>query len=427
MAHLLAQIARFEAPVNYREIYPWLQRVRAFAALVILGSTAAAGFLSIPGAWIPTSLAAFVAVHAVVSSRRVHSPTEVLVIDAVAIAIGLGISDHAHTALVAAAAYLIATSITFGGLKSLIAALVTFGSTVVLRFLLPLPEPTALPAVGEALMWVSVTVFLGAVALSLMAAATEVHKAKHSQASALEAERRVSEMKNEFVSMITHELRTPLTNISGFADTLQEMWRHLPESDVDEFLRIIVSESGHLHNLVEDVLTIPRLEAGRLLLDPADFDLRAAAFKVVNLLFPEGGERSASVSIGSNVVVHADPNRVDQVLRNLVENARKYGGDTVSVEAVARNEEWQIVVTDNGTGLPRGAEGRVFEAFEQVTSGDSRADTGFGLGLTVARHLVEAMNGRIWYEPGFPIGARFCFTLPAGEIDQVPESRTEVA
>jgi two-component system phosphate regulon sensor histidine kinase PhoR len=234
-------------------------------------------------------------------------------------------------------------------------------------------------------------------------------------------------MKNEFVSMITHELRTPLTNISGFADTLQEMWRHLPESDVDEFLRIIVSESGHLHNLVEDVLTIPRLEAGRLLLDPADFDLRAAAFKVVNLLFPEGGERSASVSIGSNVVVHADPNRVDQVLRNLVENARKYGGDTVSVEAVARNEEWQIVVTDNGTGLPRGAEGRVFEAFEQVTSGDSRADTGFGLGLTVARHLVEAMNGRIWYEPGFPIGARFCFTLPAGEIDQVPESRTEVA
>ncbi len=76
-------------------------------------------------------------------------------------------------------------------------------------------------------------------------------------------------------------------------------------------------------------------------------------------------------------------------------------------------DEWQIVVSDNGTGLTDADGERIFEAFEQVTSGDSRTDTGFGLGLTFSRHLIEATGGRIWYEPGFPVGARFCFTLPA--------------
>jgi signal transduction histidine kinase len=425
VSKLAARFGRFEAPVDYGVIYPWLQRVRAAAAAVIFVTSVIGGFQHVPGAAFPLALAAVVVIHALIRSRTAHSPTESLVIDGVVVAIGLGSSGQAEAPLVAAAAYLIAASITFGGLKSLAASLGAFGVAVAVRPLLPIPDPSSMAGTANTMLLVAVAVFLSAVALSLMAAASEVFKAKRAQIAALTAERRVSEMKNEFVSMVTHELRTPLTNISGFADTLSDTWQVLPSDDVDEFLRIIVSESEHLKNLVEDVLAIPRLEAGRLLLDPTQFPLRPTAFKVVDLLFPEGGNRSAAVSIGSNVIVNADPNRVEQVLRNLVENARKYGGTSISLEAAPMGDDWKIVVADTGAGLTAKDRERVFEAFEQVTAGDSRTETGFGLGLAVARHLVEAMGGRIWYEPGFPVGARFCFTLPA--VQEQSEPIAEVA
>jgi signal transduction histidine kinase len=422
-----ARIRRFEAPVDYGEIQPWLQQVRAVAATVILVVTAFGIYLGVADIELSAAMAAVVVVHSLVRRRTPHSATEVLVIDAVTISIALGVSDHAHTPLVAAAAYLIAASVAFGGLKTLFWALSAFGASIAIRPLLPIPGPTTLPFAGEIIGWVVVAVLLGGVALSLLAAATEVFKTKGVQAVALAAERKASQMKNEFVSMITHELRTPLTNIAGFIDTLQETWRVIPPDEVDEFLQIVVSESENLKNLVDDVLAIPRLEAGKLLMDPTDFSLRAATFKVVNRVFSEAGERSASVSIGSNVMVHADPHRVEQILRNLVENARKYGGDTVAIEAIPLGDEWQIVVSDNGHGLTDADGERVFEAFEQATAGDSRTDTGFGLGLTVARHLIDATGGRIWYEPGFPIGARFCFTLPAAREQSDTGAVAEVA
>jgi signal transduction histidine kinase len=415
MSKLRVRFGRFEAPVAYGEIFPWVQRVRVGAALTILIASAIGGLLRVSGAVLPMALAAVVAIHAGIRTTRPHSPIETLVVDAIAIAIGLGTTPETQASLIAAASYLIAASITFGGLVPLLWALSAFSMALVIRTFLPVPDLDTLTGAVEISLWVTIAVFLSAVALSLMMAASEVYKARRANAAALDLERGASEMKNQFVSMISHELRTPLTNISGFAETLHDTWQELPGADVDEFLGIIVSESEHLKNLVDDVLAIPRLEAGRMQLDPTDFPLRPAAFKVVDLLIPEGGERSASVSIGSNVIVHADPNRVEQILRNLIDNARKYGGASIAVEAVPFEDAWQIVVADTGPGLSPEDRERVFEAFEQVTSGDARTETGFGLGLAVAGHLVDAMGGRIWYEPGFPVGARFCFTLPIGE------------
>lgn len=401
--------------------------MRAVAAASILAACLFAISVGVTEVWFPALLATAVMLHALARRSSPHSPNEVLLIDAFAIAMALGLTEHTSPGLVAGAAYLIAASVTFAGFGSMILAAVAYPAAVAVRLVMPVPDPGALPSAGRAVVWVAVVVFLGSVAMALIAAAAEVGRSRGANEEALDAERRASEMKNEFVSMITHELRTPLTNIAGFADTLNDTWHDLPASDVNEFLRIIVSESDHLKNLVEDVLAIPRLKAGRLLLDSTDFPLRPAAFKVVDLLFPDGGHRSASVSVGSDVIVHADPNRVEQVLRNLIENARKYGGDSISVEAIPLGDLWQVVVADNGTGLSDEDQEKIFEAFEQVSSGDARTDTGFGLGLSVARHLVDAMGGRIWYEPGFPVGARFCFTLPTVQEQLAADTSAEVA
>ncbi|HEX6148024.1 MAG TPA: HAMP domain-containing sensor histidine kinase [Acidimicrobiia bacterium] len=234
-------------------------------------------------------------------------------------------------------------------------------------------------------------------------------------------------IKNDFVAMISHELRTPLTSIAGFADTLVESWKDLPDEEVDEFLGIINRQSVYLGDLVEDVLVIPRLEADRLRFHPELFDLGDLLGDVAKMVFPTGGKKSSIVSLPDGVRVRADRRRVQQVIRNLMENARKYGGDQVMVEGFVMGDQYLVVISDNGPGVPDEETQRVFENFEQLSKGDTREATGIGLGLPIARRLARAMGGEVWYERRFPTGARFCFSLPLrrravlGE-DEIPET-----
>ena len=219
-------------------------------------------------------------------------------------------------------------------------------------------------------------------------------------------------IKNDFVAMISHELRTPLTSIAGFADTLLASWEELPRDEVVEFLSIINRQASYLGDLVEDVLVIPRLEADRLTLDPSLFDLGDLIEDVGQMVFPGGGEKTALVSLPDGVRVLADRRRVHQIIRNLMENARKYGGEQIMVEGFVMGDQYLIVISDNGPGVPDQEMLRVFENFEQISKGDSRESTGIGLGLPIARRLARAMGGDVWYERRFPTGARFCYSLP---------------
>src|SRR5690606_4466601 len=248
-----------------------------------------------------------------------------------------------------------------------------------------------------------------------------------------EAERAAEEahsIKNDFVAMVSHELRTPLTSIAGFADTLITGWKDLPEGEVDEFLSYIHKQALYLGDLVEDVLVIPRLEAGRLRFRPELFDLGKIVREVTDLLVATDSSRDVVVSMPTGVMVDADPKRVQQVVRNLLENARKYGGEQVLVEGFGYGDHYVIVGADNGPGVPDVASERIFEHFEQLSKGDARSSSGIGLGLPIARRLARAMGGDVWYERRFPTGSRFCFSLPlsAGEKDAdgsvapVPES-----
>lgn len=219
-------------------------------------------------------------------------------------------------------------------------------------------------------------------------------------------------IKNDFVTLVSHELRTPLTSIAGFSETLRESWRDLPMDEVDEFLTIINRQSHYLGDLVEDVLVIPRLEANRLGLDPSLFDLAELIESVAGLVFPSGERKSALVSLPDGVRVYADRRRVHQVIRNTMENARKYGGDQILVEGFVLGDQYLIVISDNGPGVPDEETRKVFEAFEQLSKGDARDSSGMGLGLPIARRLARAMGGDVWYERRFPTGARFCYSLP---------------
>jgi signal transduction histidine kinase len=239
---------------------------------------------------------------------------------------------------------------------------------------------------------------------------------------ALAAERRAVQLKDEFVSMVSHEFRTPLTSIAGFSETLRSNWPDLSPEEIDEFLVIMRQEAYHLSDLVEDILVIPRIEAGRLRLRPQEFDLASEIAATARLVFANTGTE-IDMSVPGGVIVDSDRGRTGQILRNLFDNARKYGGDSVQIAGEEGTDIYTVTVSDNGPGIPDGEWERIFEHFQQLNRGDNRASDGVGLGLPIARQLARAMGGDVWYVPRFPTGASFRFSLRLSKI--IPEASGE--
>ena len=252
--------------------------------------------------------------------------------------------------------------------------------------------------------------YIAMIAQLLLSTGRALHLADKRQREALETQRRAVEIKNEFVSMVSHELRTPLTSIAGFTDALGESLGSMTEREIAEYLVIMKRETSHLADLVEDILVIPRLETGHLRLNLSRLDLRNECFDIADVMFQES-EVDCDVAIPAAMRVLADPVRLRQVLRNLLENALKYGGDQVLIDGGQDGRNFRVVITDNGPGVPATDQERIFDHFEQLTKGDARPAQGVGLGLPIARRLVRAMGGDLWYEARFPTGSRFCFTL----------------
>jgi len=262
-------------------------------------------------------------------------------------------------------------------------------------------------------------VLMVAVAALISGAARVLIQVQDRQQRLLEQERRTVQVKNEFVSMVSHELRTPITGISGFSETLRDHWRDLPPSEVDEFLTILRGESDHLANLVEDILVIPRLDSGHLRFHLEQVSVATVAETVAETVFDD--DTSVEIDIPVYVFVWSDPVRLRQILRNLMENAGKYGGNEVYVSGEERREgTYTVIVADNGVGVAEADRERIFEHFEQLSSGDARLEQGVGLGLPIAKKLATAMGGHLWYEDRFPVGAQFCF-----DVDLVKESERE--
>ena len=222
----------------------------------------------------------------------------------------------------------------------------------------------------------------------------------------------------EFVANVSHELRTPLSLIKGYVETLLDGARKNPEV-AERFLKIIERNAQRLDLLIQDLLTISALEAGRVKLNLQAVELRPLVEKVLGDLKPPADNKSITlVNQLPDLNTTADLSRLEQVFANLVDNAIKYGRTqgTVTVGGgKAGDGKIEIFVQDDGPGIPPESLDRVFERFYRVDKARSREQGGTGLGLSIVKHIVQSHGGKVWVKSELGKGATFFFTLPQGE------------
>jgi signal transduction histidine kinase len=223
--------------------------------------------------------------------------------------------------------------------------------------------------------------------------------------------------KSEFLANMSHELRTPLNAIIGFSEVLLErMFGDLNDKQ-QEYLEDVLSSGRHLLSLINDILDLSKIEAGRMELDLGQFDLPLALDNALTLV----KERAARHGIGVTLEVGAgvgsmvgDERKFKQVLLNLLSNAVKFTpeGGRVVVRAERADQAVEISVSDTGIGIAAEDQEAIFEEFRQVGTDYARKREGTGLGLALARRFVELHGGRIWVKSAVGQGSTFTFTLP---------------
>jgi signal transduction histidine kinase/CheY-like chemotaxis protein len=230
-------------------------------------------------------------------------------------------------------------------------------------------------------------------------------------------ERDLDRVKDEIISVVNHELRTPLASVVGFAELL--LARDFPEEQRRRFLTSMVQEGLRLAALVDDLLDLQRLAGG---VEPFTFEACAPRALLERAVATAGPDPDSPVVVEAPAdlpPVRADADRVQQVLSNLLGNARKYSpnGGTIVVSARAVDESVEVAVTDHGLGIPPEALPRLFEKFFRVDNTDRRTIRGTGLGLAIVKQIVEVHGGRVRAESaGLGHGARISFTLPVADV-----------
>ncbi|MBL9206307.1 MAG: PAS domain S-box protein [Opitutaceae bacterium] len=224
-------------------------------------------------------------------------------------------------------------------------------------------------------------------------------------------------VRKEFVANVSHELRTPLSVIKGYVETLVDGHREIQIDDRERFLKTIQRHTDRLNSLLEDLLTLSRLES----INPG---LKHEAVLLVDLVKgivddyrsrPGAADHrlnfEAEPAIGSVLI---DPLKVTQVLGNLLDNALKYTpkGSRLEVLLSLRSSDVEVCVRDDGPGIPAEDLPHIFERFYRVDKGRSREKGGTGLGLSIVKHIVQLHGGRVWVESVVGRGSAFYFTLP---------------
>jgi signal transduction histidine kinase len=225
----------------------------------------------------------------------------------------------------------------------------------------------------------------------------------------------------EIVSTVSHELRSPLTSVKGYTSLLLNRWDRLADDQKRMMLEQVNHDADRVTRLITELLDISRLETGRLVLRRQMVDLAALAQTVVEKIVMEYPDLDVKLQFPSTLPSpYADPDKVEQVLSNLVENACKYGSPRgLLVAGELADRQVSVYVTDNGDGIPTEDIPRVFDKFFRRAEGKP---TGSGLGLWISRGLVEAHGGRLSATSIPGQGTTFRFTLPLISIDELHPS-----
>ncbi|MBI3291270.1 MAG: HAMP domain-containing histidine kinase [Elusimicrobia bacterium] len=226
-------------------------------------------------------------------------------------------------------------------------------------------------------------------------------------------------MKEDFISSVSHELRSPLAAIKGYVDLLLKGKAGPISPTQQEYLTIARESSERLARFINNILDLAKLEAGRMEFAKEPVAVAVLANDIARLFKPSADENQLTIQLdlpNPALEIQADPDRIRQVLTNLIANAIKFtpDGGTITVWARENGTEVKIGVKDTGVGIPQDSLHKVFNKFEQVqeTKHRVRKTTGTGLGLSIAKQIVEAHGGRIWVESQLNQGTNFIFTFP---------------
>ena len=249
-----------------------------------------------------------------------------------------------------------------------------------------------------------------------------VDSLQHSNKSLAETNRaleQASHAKSDFMAKMSHELRTPLNVIIGFAELMLDKVPGEINDEQRQCLDDILTSGQHLLGLINDILDLSKIEAGKVLrltniaLPDVIESLRSAMMSIL-----DARKQSLDVELEEGLpMVYADKARVRQVLFNLLSNSTKFtpDGGKLKIEAVRDGDWCQLSVVDNGTGIKEEDWERIFDPFYQADSSMPKREEGTGLGLALVRQIVEQHGGRVWVESEYGKGSRFTFTLPLAD------------
>ena len=222
-------------------------------------------------------------------------------------------------------------------------------------------------------------------------------------------------LRNQFVAMVVHDIRTPTSIISGFLELLRANWSRLDERQIGEFLERGITSTRQIERLVEDMLTVSRLQSGEFSFEIGPLDLRETVYRAVAAVRAALPSGRFEVSVPPDLpTAWGDGERQVQVLNNLLTNAVKYSGDDTTVTVTVRLADGDLIVSvaDHGPGLTDDEIGRLFRPFSRLENRSRPAVNGTGLGLYIARALVEGQGGRIWVDSTPGAGSTFSYTVP---------------
>lgn len=248
---------------------------------------------------------------------------------------------------------------------------------------------------------------------------TERIEAERHQRSRIEQLEELDRLKRDFLNVASHELKTPLSTILGYSEFLEDDLEGPLTGGQRAFVGYIQESGKRLQAIVEDILDYARMEAGTFSLSTRDCDLGIVVNGAVMSLQPQAAAAGVTLRCGlpgRPLAMQCDPQRIGQVVLNLVGNAIKFSerGGTVSVSLRRRGQEAVVRVEDAGIGIAENHMSRLFEKFFQADPSNTRVRGGAGLGLAICRSLVEAHGGRIWASSKLGAGSTFEFALPIG-------------